>query len=280
MAPSSVYMGMPRALRTPHFSGAIFHVISRGNAKQTVFFEDEDYLMFLSILRELKSRCPFKLHAFCLMPNHVHLLMQVDQVSVSVLVQYLLSRYSVWLNQRTGRVGHVFQGRFKSILCDRDIYLMNLIRYIHLNPVKAGVVTDPGDWPWSSHADYLGRKDPLSDPAWILSLLSSDSEKARKSYLGLMAQPGLPKKFETYHAAMRQPLLSSEGLGVLNSLGETVALAHEATLAGICQRNKEHQSCVARKALIRLASRRGFTPKQLAEYLNCTVWAIRKSLQG
>jgi REP element-mobilizing transposase RayT len=271
-------MGMPRALRTPHFSGAVFHITSRGNAKQDVFFDDDDYRTFLSILRELKARCLFKLYAYCLMPNHVHLLIEVAQVSQSIILQYLLSRYGVFLNLKTSRVGHVFQGRFRSTLCDRDAYLLTLVRYIHANPVRAGLVKDPGDWPWSSHGEYLGRNDPISDPQFALALLSGDPDRARRSYLGLMKQEGLTGKIETYRPALGRALLSADALRVLGSIGETAAGAHGATLAAIREGSRESHARVARKALIHLASKRGFRPAQLAEFLDCSDWAIRKSL--
>ena len=109
-----------------HFPGALYHVISRGNQRQDIFFEDKDLKTFLSYLSEYKTRYPFYLYAYSLMKNHFHLLLEVHGTPLSKIMQSLLFRYTRYFNKRYGKMGHLFQGRYKAILCDKDAYLLRL----------------------------------------------------------------------------------------------------------------------------------------------------------
>ena len=141
-----------------HFPGALYHVISRGNQRQKIYKDDPDYQRFETLLGEVIKRHVLTLYAYVLMPNHFHLLVEVGRVPLSKAMQVLLYRYTRRYNQRYRKSGHLFQGRYKAILCDRDNYLMELIRYLHLNPVRAGMARDPGRYRWSSHEAYIGGK--------------------------------------------------------------------------------------------------------------------------
>lgn len=125
-----------------HFPGALYHVISRGNQRQKIYKDDPDYQRFETLLGEVIKRHALTLYAYVLMPNHFHLLLEVGRVPLSKAMQVLLYRYTRGYNQRHRKSGHLFQGRYKAILCDRDNYLMELIRYLHLNPVRAGMASD------------------------------------------------------------------------------------------------------------------------------------------
>lgn len=146
-----------------HYPGAMYHVILRGNDKQDVFFDPNDRRSFYALLADGVERFGHRIHAFCLMTNHVHLAVQVAQVPLSKIVQNLAFRYARWINGRYHRVGHLFQGRYNAKLVDADCYLLQLVRYIHMNPVSANLVADPASYPWSSHRAYLGN-DHL---AWL-----------------------------------------------------------------------------------------------------------------
>jgi REP element-mobilizing transposase RayT len=126
-----------------YFPGALYHVILRGNGGQTIFFDDKDRTRFCFLVQEGIERFGHRIHAFCLMSNHVHLAIQVGEVSLSRILQNLSFRYTRWVNGRQSRTGHLFQGRYKAVLVDADIYLQVLTRYIHLNPVRAGIVKEP-----------------------------------------------------------------------------------------------------------------------------------------
>jgi putative transposase len=140
-----------------HFSGALCHVIARGNQRQDIFLDDTDLQTYLTYLSENKLKFSLHLYAYALMKNHLHLLLEVNEVALSQAMQILQFRYTRYFNKRYKKVGHLFQGRYKAILCDKDRYLLELVRYIHLNPVRAGVVESPENYPWTGHLEYLGR---------------------------------------------------------------------------------------------------------------------------
>ena len=166
-----------------HFPGALYHVICRGNRKQTIFLDERDFGTYLSYLSEYKAEYSFHLYAFALMRNHCHLLLEVKEVPLSKVVQVLQFRYTRYFNRRYTKVGHLFQGRYKAILCDKEAYLLELIRYIHLNPVRAGMVGDPEEYAWTGHLGYLRKgKENLIDSDMVLSQFSKKRSFARKRY--------------------------------------------------------------------------------------------------
>ncbi len=137
------------------FPGAIYHVITRGNNRQDIFTDDESYRSFLELLRHYKEKFQFVLYAYSLMPNHVHLLVETAAIPLSRIMQALQFNYTQKFNHRHKRVGHLFQGRYKAILCQKETYLLELIRYIVLNPVRSHLVKLPAGWRWSSYYDLL-----------------------------------------------------------------------------------------------------------------------------
>lgn len=141
-----------------HYPGAFYHVILRGNARQEIFLDEGDRLRFFLLMQEAAERYRHFIHAFCLMTNHVHLLIQVTDVPLSRIMQNISFRYTRWSNWRHGRSGHLFEGRYKAVLVHADEYLLELVRYLHLNPVRAGMTTDPLEYPWSSHRAYCGKE--------------------------------------------------------------------------------------------------------------------------
>ena len=164
--------------------GAFYHVILRGNSGQTIFFDDRDRMRFYLLLQEGVERFGHRIHAFCLMTNHVHLATQVADISLSRILQNLCFRYTRWVNWRQGKTGHLFQGRYKAVLIDADTYLQELTRYIHLNPVRAGVVREPEKYPWSGHRAYLGLETiPWLTTDWVLSQFSKRLSVARRAYM-------------------------------------------------------------------------------------------------
>ncbi|HYF97629.1 MAG TPA: transposase [Coxiellaceae bacterium] len=173
---------MPRALRI-HYENACYHVILRGNNYEDIFLSDNDQLLFCALLEKAIQKFNFKIHLFCLMTNHVHLLIQVSETPLSKIMQNISMRYTYWLNKKLARVGHVFQGRYKAILVEKDEYLLELCRYIHFNPVKAAITTRAEDYHWSSHNDYLGKRHfPWLTTIWILNYFHENSLIAEREY--------------------------------------------------------------------------------------------------
>ena len=121
-----------------HFTGALYHVMSRGNQGQAIFKSDQDRQRYLDFLKDGQKRFGYRLYAYVLMGNHVHHLIEIGQTPLSKVMQNILFRYTRYWNRRYKKTGHLFQGRYKAILCDKDSYLLELIRYLHLNPVNSG----------------------------------------------------------------------------------------------------------------------------------------------
>jgi putative transposase len=166
-----------------HFTGALYHVITRGNHKQGIFRDERDLKQFLNFLLDSKTRFTFCIYAYALMKNHIHLLVEVSAVSLSRIMQSLLLRYTQYFNRRYGEVGHLFQGRYRAIVCDKDAYLLELVRYIHLNPVRANIVKEPEDYAWTGHLCYLSKaKENLIDEGLVLDQLSDNRSLARRRY--------------------------------------------------------------------------------------------------
>ena len=150
---------MPRAPRL-HVPGGLYHVILRGNHQQAVFDHEADYYAFEAILARTLRRYDARVHAYCWMTNHVHLATQVGDVRLGRLVQAVASSYARRKQRRVPTTGHLFERRYRGILVESDAYWLTLVRYIHRNPVEAGIVTDPMDYRWSGHRGYLGRACP------------------------------------------------------------------------------------------------------------------------
>ncbi len=146
-----------------HVPGGFYHVMLRGNGGQDIFFAKADRRYLYELLAEGSERFGYRVHGFCLMRNHIHLVVQPGEVALSRPMQNLAFRHARRINARRQRIGHLFQGRYKAILVDADSYLLALVRYVHLNPVRAGLVARAEDYPWSGHRAYLGR-DAL---AWL-----------------------------------------------------------------------------------------------------------------
>ena len=172
-----------------HFPGAFYHVMLRGNGGQDVFFSSEDRTRFYFLLQEGIGKYGHRIHAFCLMDNHIHLIIQVSEISLSKIIQNLSFRYTRYINTIKGRAGHLFQGRYKAILIDADNYLLQLVRYIHNNPVRAKIVYQCEDFLWSSHNSYCGESYiPWLTTSFVMSQFSDNLETARFQYLDFMKQ--------------------------------------------------------------------------------------------
>ncbi|MCD6311515.1 MAG: transposase [Elusimicrobia bacterium] len=172
---------MSRPIRI-EYPGAVYHVISRGDDKGKIFRDAADYKKFLNVIKKAKRRYGVIVYAYALMPNHYHLLIETTRANLARLMHCIQTTYSVYYNNRHCRTGHVFQGRYKAILVEKDSYLLRLSRYIHLNPVRAKMVKRPQDYRWSSFCEYAGLVDSrVSAPGFVLeSFGSSSSESIRK----------------------------------------------------------------------------------------------------
>ena len=154
---------MARPLRI-EFPGAVYHVTSRGDRRESIFEDDEDRLGLLDVVAQAMDRFDACVLAYCLMDNHYHFVIQTRRANLSQLMRQINGSYTQFYNRRHRKVGHLFQGRFKGILVDENAYLLEVCRYVDLNPVRARVVRDPGKWAWSSYRPHTGM---APSPAWL-----------------------------------------------------------------------------------------------------------------
>lgn len=168
----------------------MYHVTSRGNARNDTFRDDEDRGRFLSTLAAVVERYHWLCHAYCLMDNHYHLLIETPEGNLSRGMRQLNGVYTQASNRRHGEVGHVFQGRFKAILVDKDSYLKEVCRYVVLNPVRAGMVERPEAWRWSSYAATAGLsgKPEFLTVDWLLGCFGGRAKEARRRYRDFVAE--------------------------------------------------------------------------------------------
>ena len=180
--------------------------MARGNAGGTIFVDDEDRREFLRLLAEGVERYGHTIHAYCLMDNHFHLAIRTGAVSLSRILQNLMFRFTRHANRRHRRIGHLFQGRFKSVLVDEQSYLLELVRYIHLNPVRAGIVKKPEQWPWSGHGGYLSSTgETFLDTKWVLGVLGGKPATARRRYAAFIRAGMGEGRREEFHRGSERP---------------------------------------------------------------------------
>jgi REP element-mobilizing transposase RayT len=207
-----------------HYPGALYHVMLWGNGGEEIFFEDDDRRRFLELVEGGVARFGHRIHAFCLMPNHVHFAIQVGELPLSKVMQNLSFRYTGWINRGRGRRGHLFHGRYKAILVDHDLYLFELTRYIHLNPVRAGLVRDPVAYPWSGHRYYLGKgKAPWLTTDWVLSQFSKQVGAARARYAQFVADGLGAGRREEFHRGTQEGRLLGDDQFVSRVLAQAEA---------------------------------------------------------
>ena len=174
---------MARPLRI-EFAGALYHVTARGNAREDIYGDDADRQQFLMLLQNTVNRYDWYCHAYCLMDNHYHLLIETSTPTLSKGMKYLNGTYTQYFNRQHQRVGHVFQGRFKAILVQKDAHLLELARYIVLNPVRAQIARSAQEWRWSSYRATAGyeESDACLTTEWILAGFAQTKNIAQQSY--------------------------------------------------------------------------------------------------
>ena len=202
--------------------GGVYHVILRGNGGQNIFFIEEDRNHIYLLLQEGISRFGHRIHAFCLMTNHIHMAIQVADIPLSKIIHNLSFRYTRWINDQQKRFGHLFQGRYRAILVDMDNYLLELIRYIHLNPVRAGIVPCPEDYSDSSHGVYIGKEIlPWLTTDWALSQFAKQSSVAGKHYQSFI-NDGIEEKYrKEFHGSIIDSRFLGNDKFIENTLAKT-----------------------------------------------------------
>lgn len=162
---------MPRQARKLSSTG-IYHIMLRGINRQQIFEDKEDYRKFIKILEKCKKASEFKLYSYCLMRNHVHLIIKVEKEPLDVVFKRICGRYAYWFNTKYQRVGHLFQDRFRSEPIENETYILNVLRYIHQNPIKAGYSKEIKEYPYSSYNCYVEENNCLVDIDFVLNFIN------------------------------------------------------------------------------------------------------------
>jgi len=200
---------MARPLRI-QYEGAFYHVTSRGNERRAIFKADRDREKFLSYLESAHERYGAIIHVYCLMDNHYHLLLETPRGNLSEILHHVNGAYTTYFNLKRQRSGHLFQGRYRAILVEKDAYCQELSRYIHLNPLRAGMVRDLREHRWSSYLDYVGLKRvSWLETGSILGYFGAEERRAQRGYRDYVE--------EVNWAELRNPMTGVFASSVLGS---------------------------------------------------------------
>ena len=279
-----------------HLPGGLYHVIFRGNGGQDVFLADADRYRFYLLLQEGTHRFGYRVHAFCCMTNHIHLALQIGDIPLSRAMQNLSFRYTRWINWREKRTGHLFQGRYKAVLVDGDSYLLELVRYIHLNPVRAGMVRRPEEYPWSGHRAYLGMETlPWLTTDWMLAQFGKNVAKARSEYTAFVLDGLDEERRPEFHGAgvdsrllgddnfMDKCLSGSGGMALhltAQQIIEKVSLAYHLDADTLKAKSQQRIASEARAVAGWLARESGcVTLSDIARLVNRDVGSISSSVR-
>lgn len=276
----------------------VYHITSRGNERKEIFVSEGDYKRFLEYLNTAKEKFKFYLYAYCLMSNHYHLFLEIRQSNLSRIMQYLNTAYTVYFNVKRRHIGHVFQGRFKSILVDADSYFAELTRYIHLNPVKAKIVDKPEEYRWSSYNTYISDKnEAFIDKDRIKELFPISTKEYRQFVLEGINSPQSPLKNVYAGFILGGAQFIKDNLKQMQKEVKTKDFAHKRAVKNIidpqevinivakyfkldatemCVSNKRPMT--AKKAAIYLLKRKtGLTNAQIGELFGMNYAAISKA---
>jgi putative transposase len=297
---------MPRPPRL-QFEGAFYHAFSRGNRREAIFLDDQDYFNFERFLADAVARSTLCVYAWCLMPNHFHLLLETPDGDLAEFMKCLLTRYAQYFNWRHGLSGHVFERRYQSIVCEKEPYFLELIRYIHLNPYRAKTpgLIGPSGWKWSSLRFYDGLEAPSSLQKGLregLERFGADPAAARQAHRQFLADGLSSGQWEAFYRVKAKTFLGSDAfveqvkrrtaqpvrdetrsLRRIRELTELAAVV-EQTLAVSEERlrstSQEDKLSLARSAFIYIAVRRyRFPGVKVAQYLNRGKAAISIALR-
>jgi putative transposase len=269
------------------FEGAVTHITQHASGTEPLFLEETDYLYILHLIKEISKSFKFNVLSFCLMLNHIHLLIKLFESNLASAMGKLFQRYAKYFNKKYERKGHVFSGAYRSALCFDDTYLLAASAYTHLNPVKAGLVVNPEDYKWSSCSLFLNdiERDSFINYKFVLNLLDEDISKARLKYRQLLEEV---KKVETKNALEQPAVLDDIAyiLGKEDMLKKKNSLeALETDLTKIIEefevknRLRKPHDIEARKFLIRQLKARGYKITEIAERLSLSRQVIHKALK-
>ncbi len=271
---------MSRPLRI-EFPGAVYHVTSRGNAKQIIYKDDADRETFLAIFSHVVERFGWICHAYCLMDNHYHLLIETPMPNLSRGMRQLNGTYTQSYNRRHAKVGHLLQGRFKSILVEKEAHLLELCRYVVLNPVRAGKISHPQEWPWSS---CLATTGEVAAPTflsvdWLLAQFGKRVATARKKYIDFITEglkaPGPWDKLQgQIYLGGEDFIKKHQPNRPIEEMPRVQTQAHRPELKGLFEKKGSTES-----ALLEAYRRYGYRMSEIAKHLNVHYSTVSRRLK-
>jgi REP element-mobilizing transposase RayT len=267
---------MSRPLRI-EYSGAVYHITSRGNERKAVFRSDQDRMNFLNTLQHVKKRYNWICHAYCLMDNHYHLLIETPDGNLAIGMRQLNGVYTQLFNKLHGRAGHLFQGRYKSILIQKDSHLLEVCRYVVLNPVRAKMAEAPEAWKWSSYRATAGREaaHPCLTVEWVLGQFGGKRAAAEKEYRQFVGR-GIGKTI--WHEVRGQAILGEESFADrladrlkkhkdVPEISRSQRYAHRPELAKIFSPAVLKDKQKRNKKIAEAVERYGYTQRAIADHL-------------
>jgi len=272
------------------FPGAVYHITSRGNARQAIFNDDEDRGGFLDVVSMVAERFQWLCHAYCLMENHYHLLIETRNANLSKGMRELNGVYTQGVNQRYRRVGHLFQGRYKAVLVEKDNHLLSLCRYVVLNPVRVGLIKRPEQWRWSSYRATVGfaKKPSFLTIDWVLSQFGGRKRVAMEKYRRFV-MGGIDKEspWETlkgqifwgtdkFIKQLRGLLDEKESIKEVPRVQRYVA---RPPLRDLLKGKKGKESIADDRAIYDAYVRYGYTMKEIAEHLGFHYATISRAIK-
>jgi len=168
--------------------------MARGNERKNIYRDTSDRIKFLKMLKDASEIYDFRLFAYTLMSNHYHILIKIEKPNIAAIMQYLHTRYAVFFNWKYKRIGHLFHNKYKSIIVEHGPELQNCMRYIHLNPLRACMVENLDEYPWTSHKQFRGQESGVAEPEHILKIFSNDRIESIKKYEKYMGEGGMKDK--------------------------------------------------------------------------------------
>lgn len=280
---------MARPLRI-EFAGAVYHLTSRGNEKKAIFRDDMDRENFLTILHSVITRYNWLCHAYCLMDNHYHLLIETLDGNLSIGMRQLNGVYTQSFNKRYQRVGHLFQGRFKAVVIQKESHLMEVIRYVVLNPVRAKIVDNPNQWKWSSYLATAGYKKshPCLTTNWILLQFCSEMKTAEEKYQQFVLEG---RELEPVWKDIRaQSVLGDDnfmktlvdyvkGKQRIPEIAKSQRFINRPALSMLFSDDTLKDRCVRNEQIFKAVQSHGYTQREIADYLGLHFVSISRIMK-
>jgi len=271
---------VPRKQRI-YYDGALYHVIARGNNGEYILKEEEEKKKYIETIKKYKERYKFKLYAYCIMDNHIHLLIEVGDTPLPKIMQGIQQVYTQWYNRKNARTGHVFQQRYKAIVCDKDGYLLPLTKYIHRNPVEANMTKDT-NYEWSSYGEYAGGREEVVEIEFVLKILSNNKAKAIAEYKKYVNEE--MDDIEQCEYEIKEVQKGNVNITKkieLDYLIDTILMREKVSKEEIKIKTKKQRISDIRKAIVILAEKHcKTTSTELADKLNIQVSMVSKIKAG